>query len=392
MITSTMHFTAFFTTLVLAGAVLAVPNLRPIEAYQGSTTGRLIVQVKPGVSSKALIKSLGLRPTHSYENINSFAGNFDDETLQKIRASTSVESISEDGIMHTMTTITQTNAPWGLARISSNSRLTSTDTSALTYTYIYDSVAGQGVDVYVVDTGIYVNHTTFEGRARWGNTFGGYASADGNGHGTHCAGTIAGAQYGVAKKANVIAVKVLSDAGSGSVADIVNGLNWVISQAAASGRPSVVSMSLGGGASTAMDNAIGAVTSAGIHAAIAAGNSNTDAANTSPARAPSAVTVGASTITDTRASFSNYGAVVDIWAPGQNVISSWIGSTTATNNISGTSMATPHVAGAIAYLISLRGNTSPAGMSTLLKSLAIASPLTGVPSGTINNLLHIPLA
>jgi len=373
--------------VALAVPAFAVPTtLHTVQKFDGQTTGRYIVKLKDGVAKSSVLGQVNAKLTHDWEIINGFATELDAATLNTLRANPAVEYISEDGIMHTMTT--QTDAPWGLSRISSTTKLANQNTSALTFSYTFDASAGSGVDIYVVDTGVFTAHSTFGGRATWGATFGGYASADGNGHGTHCAGTAAGSQYGVAKSAHIIAVKVLSDAGSGSVADIVSGLNFVLSSAQASGRPSIVSMSLGGGASTALDNAVATLTNGGVHVAVAAGNSNTDAGSTSPARAPSAVTVGASTIADARASFSNYGAVVDIFAPGVNVISSWIGSTTATNNISGTSMATPHVAGLIAYLIGLRGNVSPAAMSTQLKSLALNGVLTGIPAGTINALAH----
>ncbi|KAF5355879.1 hypothetical protein D9756_003749 [Leucocoprinus leucothites] len=191
-------------------------------------------------------------------------------------------------------------------------------------------------------------------------------------------GTAAGSQFGVAKSANLVAVKVLDDGGSGAISDIrmetdmassVSGLNYVLTLAKSTGRPSIVSMSLGGGASDSLDSAV---------ASVAAGNSNTDASTTSPARAPSAITVGAITITDARASFSNYGSVVDVFAPGQSIISAWIGSTTATNNISGTSMAAPHVAGLVAYLAAKNGNPSPADMSSLLGSLALSDALSDI--------------
>jgi len=282
---------------------------------------------------------------------------------------------------------TQTDAPWGLQRISQDAKLSNQNDAALTFTYNYDDSAGSGTDVYVVDTGINTAHVEFEGRARWGATFGGYANADGNGHGTHCAGTIGSRRYGVAKKTNLIAVKILSDAGSGAVSDIVSGLNWVASSVKSSGRPSVVSMSLGGGASTPLDNAVASLTGAGIHVAVAAGNSGTDAGSTSPARAPSAVTVGATGISDAKPSWSNYGSVVDIWAPGLNVISTWMGSTTATNSISGTSMATPHIAGLIAYLAAKDGNISPAAMTTKLQSLSVKGVISGIPSG-VNDLAN----
>ncbi|TFK31791.1 serine protease [Crucibulum laeve] len=384
----------FLTATFAALALLAIPAfaspapLRNVESFGGEKTGRFIVKLKDGVSKTSLINQVKKNATitHDWEILNGFAGNLDTDTLNALRASPDVEYIAEDGIMHTMTT--QTNAPWGISRLSSTTKLTNQDTSALTFTYTYDASAGAGVDIYIVDTGVFTTHSQFGGRARWGATFGGYASADGNGHGTHCAGTAAGSQFGVAKAANIIAVKVLSDAGSGSVTDIVSGLNFVITSARSSGRPSIVSMSLGGSVSTPLDNAVASLTSAGIHVAVAAGNSNADASTSSPARAPSANTVGASTIADARASFSNFGSVVDIFAPGQNVISSWIGSTTATNNISGTSMATPHIAGLIAYLIALQGNVTPAAMTTKLKSLSLKGVITGLPSGTLNDLAH----
>ncbi|KAJ3525701.1 hypothetical protein NMY22_g10464 [Coprinellus aureogranulatus] len=255
--------------------------------------------------------------------------------------------------------------------------------------YVASDAAGAGVDVYVVDTGILTTHKEFGGRARWGTSFVG-TSTDGNGHGTHCAGTIGSITYGVAKKVNLIAVQVLSAGGSGSTSGIISGLNWVASQAKASGRPSIVSMSLGGSASSSLDSAVASLTSAGIHVVVAAGNDGIDAQNTSPARAPSAITVGATQINDAKASYSNYGSIVDIFAPGTAIISTWIGSSnTATNSISGTSMATPHVAGVVAYLISKDGNASPAAIASKLQSLATKNALSGIPSGTVNYLLHI---
>jgi len=379
--------TAIFAALAIAAPVFAAPTtLAPLKKFKGETTGRYIVKLKDGVAKSTVTGTLRKAATHDWDIINAFAAELDDSALNELRASPHVEYIEEDGIMHAF--VTQTNAPWGLGRLVSNTKLSSTNTNALTYTYTYDASAGSGVDVYIVDTGVYTSHSTFGGRARWGATFGGYANADGNGHGTHCAGTVAGSQYGVAKSASIIAVKVLSDAGSGAITDIVSGLNWVGSQASASGRPSIVSMSLGGGATSTLDNAVTSLTNSGVHVVVAAGNSNTDAGTTSPARAPSAITVGASNINDARSSFSNYGSVVDVFAPGENVISSWIGSTTATNNISGTSMATPHVAGLAAYLIGLNGNSSPASLSTTIKSLSLKGALSGIPSGTINDLAH----
>ncbi|KAJ3488940.1 hypothetical protein NLI96_g2489 [Meripilus lineatus] len=387
------------TFALLASPILGAPTtaLVGIEKYEGQVKeGSYVVKLKNNVSKSSHLKWLGKqlgsdRVTHTewQKNLlNGFAGTFSAKTLELLRASPDVESIAEDGIYSINTIVTQTNAPWGLARLSQNARLSSQTPNTLNFNYTYDDSAGQGVDIYIIDTGVFIGHSEFgsPSRARWGATFGGYANADGNGHGTHVAGTAAGINYGVAKKANIIAVKVLSDSGSGSLADVISGLNYALTSAAASGRPSVASLSLGGSASSSLDSAVASLTASGVHVTVAAGNSNTDAANTSPARAPSANTIGASTIADARASFSNYGAVVDVFAPGQNVISSWIGSTTATNNISGTSMATPHVAGLIAYLISHNGNASPATISNTLKSLAVKGVLTGIPSGTLNYL------
>ncbi|PBK68565.1 peptidase 1 [Armillaria solidipes] len=384
----------FATTLslvaALAPAVLGAPNiaLRDVETFAGKVKPKgYIITLKEGASKDELLENLGSSVTAVFNRTsNGFAGVLDDNDLNSIRANPDIESIAQDGIVSVTTT--QTNAPWGLARISQRAALGSSDTSALTYRYNYDPSDGAGVDVYVVDTGIYTAHSTFGGRASWGATFGGYANADGNGHGTHVAGTVGGTQYGVAKSVHLIAVKVLDDSGSGYISDILAGLEWVIDAVEASGKPSIVSLSLGGSASTTFDNGIIAVINAGIHVVVAAGNDNTNASGTSPARVATAITVGATTITDARASFSNYGSVVDIFAPGQYITSSWIGGTTRTNNISGTSMATPHISGLVAYLIGLNGNQSPAAISSLIKSLGISGVLSNIPSGTVNLLAN----
>ncbi|TFK73423.1 peptidase 1 [Pluteus cervinus] len=376
-----MRFFTAIVSLALVFPVLAVPSrLQTVQTFDGETTGKYIVKLKEGVSHSGFSNGVdGI--TDSWPEFHSFAAVLSEDALNELRASEDIEYIAEDGIMNIF--YTQTDAPWGLARIIQPRQVGSAP-----YTYTWDDPAGAGVDVYVVDTGIYVNHPQFGGRARWGATYGNYANADGNGHGTHCAGTIGSMSYGVARNVSLIAVKVLSDAGSGSVSDIVNGLNYVLTSARASGRPSIVSMSLGGGASSPLDNAVITLTLGGVHVAVAAGNDGTNAQNTSPARAPSAITVGAIDITDSRPSWSNFGAVVDIFAPGVNVLSTWIGSTTATNTISGTSMATPHVAGTLAYLISALGNDSPAAWEKKLLDRAVRGTIIGIPSGTVNAILQ----
>lgn len=308
--------------------------------------------------------------------------------LDAARARSDIEFIEKDQIMKI--TATQTNAPWGLQRISSGAALPAgSRANALTFSYTFNETAGQGVDVYVIDTGINTEHESFEGRAAFGFAAQGQPEVDDQGHGTHCAGTIASKDFGVAKAANVIAVKVLGADGSGATSDIVSGIQFAMQSAAQSGKPSVISMSLGGGVSPALDRAVTAATAAGVHVVVAAGNESADANTSSPARAPAVITVGASTITDTIASFSNFGAGVDIFAPGQQIISTFIGSTTARQILSGTSMACPHVAGMVATILSSEGQMTPAEMATRLKGLGSAS-VKGVPRGTTNVLAQLP--
>jgi cerevisin len=292
-------------------------------------------------------------------------------------------------------------APWGLARISHRDSLTFGTFNK----YLYSSDGGEGVDVYVIDTGTNVDHVDFEGRASWGKTIpSGDEDKDGNGHGTHCSGTVAGKKYGVAKKAHVKAVKVLRSNGSGSMSDVVKGVEFAaeshieqVDKAKKGKRKgfkgSAANMSLGGGKSALLDQAVNAAVDAGIHFAVAAGNDNADSCRYSPAAAEKAVTVGASTLADERAYFSNFGKCNDIFAPGLNILSTWIGSETATNVISGTSMASPHIAGLLAYLLSLQPSKSsayavaeitPKKLKADLLSIATVGALEDVPSDTAN--------
>lgn len=253
----------------------------------------------------------------------------------------------------------------------------------------------------MIDTGTNVDHVDFEGRANWGKTIPqGDEDVDGNGHGTHCSGTIAGAKYGVAKKANVYAVKVLRSNGSGTMSDVVKGVEWAAEahikkskQGKKGWKGSVANMSLGGGSSRTLDLAVNAAVEAGIHFAVAAGNDNADACNYSPAAAENAVTVGASTLADERAYFSNYGKCTDIFAPGLNILSTWIGSNYAVNTISGTSMASPHIAGLLAYYVSLQpasdsayavAEITPKKLKETLITVATSGALTDIPSDTPN--------
>ncbi|KAI8842305.1 serine protease [Chytriomyces cf. hyalinus JEL632] len=301
--------------------------------------------------------------------------------------------------------ISQDTAPWGLARVSHELK---PDFEHGVDDYVYFNNDGLGVDVYVVDTGININHVEFEGRAYWGATIPeNDKDEDGNGHGTHCAGTIASKAYGVAKMANVVAVKVLRSNGSGSMSDVLKGIEWVAREhveknqaggASRDGRTgnkkSVANMSLGGGKSEALDRAVDGAVSVGVHFAVAAGNDNSDACKYSPAAAKKAITVLATTQEDERAYFSNWGKCVDIGAPGHLILSTWIGSSNSANNtISGTSMASPHVAGVIAAYISRVESgwdlLKPDELKKKLIDVSVKNVISGMPkmSGTKNRLL-----
>ncbi|SCV68472.1 BQ2448_593 [Microbotryum intermedium] len=283
-----------------------------------------------------------------------YSGKFSQSTLDAIRAMKGVKYVERDSIVHAYDV--EMGAPWGLARISHRKPL-SFGTFNL---YEYDGHGGEGVDAYIIDTGVNIEHEEFRSRAKWGTTIPQDVDKDLNGHGTHVAGITASAKYGVAKRANVIAVKVLGAGGSGTMSDVVAGVAWAADAAHAEAKKndpkhkgSVANMSLGGGKSQALDDAVDSAVEDGLHFAVAAGNDGGDACNSSPARAGGPITVGASTIADERADFSNHGLCVDIFAPGLNILSTWNTGNKSINTISGTSMAAPHVAGLAAYFLSL---------------------------------------
>ncbi|RDI87021.1 hypothetical protein Vi05172_g3092 [Venturia inaequalis] len=367
------------------------------------TEGRKLELKKRGIVDNAFS---GLK--HTYNIAGTFlgySGHFDDDVLAQMRQHPDVEYIERDQEVHTLedSVETEKNAPWGLARISHRDTL-----SFGTFNkYLYSADGGEGVDVYVIDTGTNVEHVDFEGRAKWGKTIpANDADEDGNGHGTHCSGTVAGKKYGVAKKANVVAIKVLRSNGSGTMSDVVKGVEFAAESHSSKAleakdgkhkgfKGSAANMSLGGGKSPTLDMAVNAAVDAGIHFAVAAGNDNADSCNYSPAAAENAVTVGASTLADERAYFSNYGKCNDIFAPGLNIQSTWIGSKYAINTISGTSMASPHVAGLLAYLLSLQpskdsayavAEITPKKLKANLIAIGTVDSLTDVPSNTKNIL------
>ncbi|MFC6663413.1 S8 family peptidase [Deinococcus multiflagellatus] len=250
---------------------------------------------------------------------------------------------------------------------------------------MYNSTAS-GVRAYIIDTGIRTSHTQFGGRAVWGtNTTGDGNNTDCQGHGTHVAGTVGSATYGVAKGVTLIAVKVLNCQGSGSYSGIIAGINWSLNNKGSA--PAVANMSLGGGFSQSVNSAVNNASAQNLVMVVAAGNSNANACNYSPASAASAITVGSTTNTDARSSFSNYGSCVDLFAPGSGITSAWNSSDTATNTISGTSMASPHVAGAVALRIASGLGTTGSVTNAILSS-ATTGKVTNPGAGSPNRLLY----
>ncbi|KAI8974446.1 peptidase S8/S53 domain-containing protein [Pilobolus umbonatus] len=341
------------------------------------------------------VTQAGVHHVYDTPQVKGYAGKFDNNILEAIRQSEDVEFVERDSMVYANEL--QRNAPWGLSRVSHVDPLTFKNYQK----YEHDPQGGEGVKVYVIDTGVNVDHIDFEGRAEWGHTVPrGDEDEDGNGHGSHCAGTIAGKRYGVAKKATPVAVKVLRSNGSGTMSDVIKGVDWAtaehIKEAEVAKKDkkkykgAVANMSLGGGKSPSLDRFVNSAVEAGIVFAVAAGNDNRDACDYSPAAAELAITVGASTISDERAYFSNYGKCVDVFAPGLNILSTWRGSRYATNTISGTSMASPHVAGLAAYFLSLEEgeNIDPKVIKDKILRMATKDALEKIPANTPNLLIN----
>ncbi|ELX05996.1 S8 family peptidase [Acinetobacter baumannii] len=297
--------------------------------------------------------------------------------IEAMKKNPHVLSVESDTIVNIDAT-TQSNPDWGLDRI---------DQKALplnsTYSYLQ---TGSGTTAYIVDTGILSSHQEFSRRVLSGYTAisDGNGTTDCNGHGTHVAGTVGGTTYGVAKSVNLVPIRILGCDGSGASSNVIAGLDWILKNGK---KPAVVNMSLGGATSSSLDSAVENLYNNGYVMVVAAGNSNTDACTSSPARVSKAITVAATDNTDTRASYSNYGSCVDIFAPGSQINSSWIGSNTATKILNGTSMATPHVAGVVAEMLQSTPTASPQTISTNLLNQA-SSNVVKNPSGSPNRLLY----
>ncbi|MFM7047437.1 MAG: S8 family peptidase [Actinomycetota bacterium] len=330
-------------------------------------------------AERAAIAGLGGRIFFTYENVfNGVAVSLPEAALNGLKNRPGIELIEADGEVTTQGT--QSGATWGLDRIDQRDL-------PLSGTYT-DNFSGSGVDAYIIDTGILSGHTEFSGRMAAGYT----AIADGggtedcDGHGTHVAGTVGGTTYGVAKSVTLIPVRVLNCSGSGTWSGVIGGMDWVVSNH--TNRPAVANMSLGGGASSAVDAAVQRMISDGVVVAVAAGNSNRDACNFSPARAANALTVGATTSTDARASYSNFGKCLDIFAPGSSITSAWHTSNMATITISGTSMASPHVAGVAALILQETPTASVSTVISTITSRATLNKVTSAGRSSPNRLLY----
>lgn len=368
---------------VVAALIITAAVVLPSAAFaQAPPTGSFIVTYRQGTDPRveaAKLRDAGFGVRHVYTNVfPGVAVELSAAAADALSRNPNVARVEADGTV--TTTDTQSAAPWGLDRADQRDL-------PLSGTYSWDTT-GAGVKAYVVDTGLLDAHVDFAGRVGAGYTSisDGRGTTDCNGHGTHVAGTTAGTSYGIAKAATVVPVRVLDCSGSGTWSGVIAGLDWIVSHHTTA--PAVANMSLGGGASSSVDDAVRRVIADGVTVVVSAGNSTADACTQSPARVAAALTVGATTSTDARASYSNFGTCVDLFAPGSSVLSAWHTSTTATNTISGTSMASPHVAGAAARILSGATTLSPAEVAGRVTAAATTGKVTSAGTGSPNLLLY----
>jgi subtilisin family serine protease len=334
-----------------------------------------IVTIAGTARAADVARRMGVEPDFVYSHVlNGFAARLPAAALEGLSRNPHVERIEPD-VMISVDGV-QTDATWGLDRVDQRG-------NELDGRYQYD-LTGAGVTVYVVDTGILYSHRDFGGRAVFGFDAYDGDGVDCHGHGTHVAGTIGSATYGIAKGVKLVGVRVLNCSGAGFLSRVVAGLDWAASQGA---YPAVINMSLGGSANATLDDAVRRAVAVGITVVAAAGNSNADACDTSPARLSEAITVGATEATDARASFSNFGPCVDIFAPGRSITSTYFSADDAVATMSGTSMAAPHVAGAAALILHEAPGASPASVAAALAERATLGVVSDARSEN-NHLLH----
>ncbi|MFG2789241.1 S8 family peptidase [Streptomyces sp. NPDC048419] len=383
--------TAVACTAALSAGTLpahAAPEGRILGAGEpGAVGGSYLVTLKGGTKAssaagKGLAEKYGARISHSYGTVlNGYAIRANERQAERFAADSRVASVVQDA--RVTLDGTQKNPPsWGLDRIDQKSL-------PLDRRYIPPGAAGRGVTAYVIDTGIRITHKDFGGRASYGWDFVGNdrTANDGNGHGTHVAGTIAGTTYGVAKRADVVSVRVLDNNGSGTTAQVIAGIDWVTRHAR---KPAVANLSLGGSHNAQLDAAVRNSIASGVTYAVAAGNDGLPAGLYSPADVKEAITVGATGRTDARAAFSNFGPAVDLFAPGVSITSASFASDTGRATFSGTSMATPHATGAAALYLAGHPKATPAQVAKALVKLAVPGKVSGRGLGSPDELLQVP--